>query len=90
MKGVIKLDGCVNCGACMLACSVHHTGAFSYEHSSIIIHQVEDGYTISYRTPNTCDTCEGEGTGNYRCVKYCHRAQNALQEFILSQGEGGD
>lgn len=90
MSGKRKLPGCVNCGACVMACSLHHTGSFSYQSASIVITQEDDGFSISYTVPNTCDTCEGEGNGNYRCVKYCYRAKDALRQFILTQGKEGE
>ena len=86
----VMLPGCVNCKVCEMACSMHHTGSFSYRHSSISIVREEEGYSICYREPITCDTCEGEGEGNYQCVKYCFRAKEALRSFILNQGEGGE
>ena len=90
MPDKVKLNGCVNCCACVMACSMHHTGAFGYQNASIAIIQEDDGFSVSFVSPNTCDTCEGEGNGNYRCVKYCYRAQDALRQFSLTQGKGGE
>ena len=81
------LDQCVNCRACEMACSLHHTGAFGFEHASISIGRTGDGFGVWFKEPFTCDTCEGEGLGNYQCVKYCYRAKDSLKEFIEHQGE---
>ncbi len=82
------LEDCVNCRACELACSLHHTGSYGFEHSSIVMGRVGDGFGICFREPFNCDTCEGEGLGNYQCVKYCYRAREPLKNFIESQGKG--
>lgn len=89
MSGQVKLEGCVNCKACEMACALHHTDSFGYRNSSISISKMFDGFGISFKSPFTCDTCEGEGENNYQCVKYCYRAKDALQAFIRAQGEGG-
>lgn len=85
-----KLTGCVNCRNCEMACSMHRTGSFSYQYSSISIGPAGDGIGIRFKEPFACDTCEGEGENNYQCVKYCYRAKDALRAFIVSQGRGGD
>ncbi len=90
MSERVKIDGCVNCRICEMACSLHHTGVFSYKYSSISVGLTEDGVGIFFKEPFSCDTCEGEGEGNYQCVKYCYRAKDALKAFIVTQGEGGD
>lgn len=85
----LKIDGCVNCRVCEMACSLHHTGAFSYENSSIKVERKEDGFYMSFTEPFSCDSCEGEGIGNYQCVKYCYRAKNALLNFVTN-AEGAE
>lgn len=87
MSDTVKLEGCVNCRACELACSLHHTGRFSRQYSSISIQAEADGVYIAFKAPFTCDTCEGEGRNQFQCVKYCFRTKQALQNFILSQGK---
>lgn len=90
MEERVMLKGCVGCKACEMACSLHHTDAFSFKHSSIEIQWEEEGYSIRFRDPMTCDTCEGEGENNYQCVKYCYRAKDALREFLLNPKNGGE
>ena len=87
MEQAFKLDGCVNCKACEMICSYHHCGVFGYQYSSIRIQAGEDGFYASYRQPITCDTCEGEGDGEYQCLKYCFRAKDALRGFLMCQGK---
>ncbi len=84
MRQKVLLDGCVNCKACEMACSLHHVSRFSYQYSSIAVELMDGGVGISFRDPFTCDTCEGEGS--FQCVKYCYRAKDALKAFIESQG----
>ncbi|MBQ6389601.1 MAG: hypothetical protein IJH90_08255 [Mogibacterium sp.] len=84
------LKGCVGCKACEMACSMHHTDGFGFRHSSIEIQWEKEGYSIAFKDPMTCDTCEGEGENNYQCVKYCYRAKDALKAFILNTEEGGE
>lgn len=88
MADRFTLDGCVNCRICEMACSLHHTGVFSYKNASISIGPSEGGMGVCFKEPFSCDTCEGEGEGNYQCVKYCFRAKEALRAFIVSQGGG--
>lgn len=82
----VFLEGCVNCRACEMACSLHHIGAYGFEHSSITVSRMKDGFGIVFKEPFRCDTCEGEGIGNYQCVKYCYRAKTSLQAFIEGRG----
>lgn len=86
MPDPVKLDGCVNCHVCEMACSLHHTGRFSLQYSSIAMRPAQNGVYIMFKNPFTCDTCEGEGGNQFQCVKYCFRAKDALRNFILTQG----
>ena len=90
MEKRVMLKGCVGCKACEMECSLHHTDAFSFRNSSIDIQWEKEGYSIAFKSPMTCDTCEGEGENNYQCVRYCYRAKDALKAFILNTEEGGE
>ncbi len=87
MAQIVLLDGCVNCRACEMACSLHHIEKFSYQYASIAIDLTDGGFGIRFKEPFTCDACEGEGEGFYQCVRYCYRCKDALKAFIDSQGE---
>ena len=60
---------CYGCRTCELVCSLHHTGAFQPERSSIKATRQPRSGTVRWRVDDTCDRCLTEARA--LCVKYC-------------------
>jgi carbon-monoxide dehydrogenase iron sulfur subunit len=62
-------ERCYGCRTCELACSFHHSGAFSPERSSIRAMKNNQTGVITWHVDESCDLCEGEG--RIFCIQYC-------------------
>jgi Fe-S-cluster-containing dehydrogenase component len=60
---------CYGCRTCELVCSLHHTGAFQPERSSVHVTRQPRSGTVRWRVDRTCDHCRDESQP--LCVKYC-------------------
>ena len=68
MRLSINKARCQGCLVCELACSFHHTKAFSLEHASIKIY-FDDRYGINIDLLPSCDFCENEEEP--LCIEFC-------------------
>lgn len=68
---------CVGCRMCELACSLHHSGSFSPELSSVQVRRSNRTAAIVWRVLPTCDLCAGEEQPF--CEKYCGSAAIRIQ-----------
>ncbi len=73
---VRRADRCYGCKTCQLVCSLHHTGSFWPERSSIQVSRNPQTGVVRWTIDETCDRCAREGKP--LCVEYC--SYQALQE----------
>jgi anaerobic carbon-monoxide dehydrogenase iron sulfur subunit len=71
---VVRIDPhvCTGCRTCELACSLHHSGLFSPELSSVQVRRSNRTAAIGWRVLPTCDLCADEEQPF--CEKYCSNA----------------
>ncbi len=67
----ITWDGqrCYGCRSCQLACSVHHSGSFWPERSSIQVRRKPRAGTVEWRIDDSCDGCPQEAVP--MCIAHC-------------------
>ena len=73
---VRRADFCYGCKTCQLVCSLHHTGSFWPERSSIQVFRNPQTGVVRWSIDETCDRCRREEQP--LCVKYC--SYQALQK----------
>ena len=85
---IFDMPSCGGCRTCELACSFHHTGEFSPEHSSLRItdKQSQEGYQVQlaflgHRACMACDGCQGLDVP--LCVEHC-RESDDLTKILYS------
>lgn len=76
MKIIRDYEACYGCAACEMACSFHHTKAFSHDSSSISVFKDDKTGNIKWQIDSTCDSCKGEEEP--LCIKFCR--YDALKE----------
>jgi Fe-S-cluster-containing hydrogenase component 2 len=80
---VRRADRCYGCKTCQLVCSLHHTGCFWPERSSIQVSRNPQTGVVRWSIDETCDRCGREEPP--LCVKYCsyqalHKVADPNQE----------
>ena len=60
---------CYGCKICQLVCSLHQTGSFWPERSSIQVSRSPRTGVVQWSIDETCDLCGREGEP--LCLKYC-------------------
>jgi Fe-S-cluster-containing hydrogenase component 2 len=75
---------CYGCKICQLVCSLHHTGSFWPERSSIQVSRNPQTGVVRWTIDKTCDRCKSEGEP--LCVKSC--AYAALKNAGAERQEG--
>ena len=60
---------CYGCKICQLVCSLHQTGSFWPERSSIQVSRNPRTGVVKWSIDKTCDLCGGKGEPF--CLRYC-------------------
>lgn len=60
---------CYGCKTCQLVCSLHHTGSFWPERSSVQVFRNPQTGMVRWSIDKTCDQCQGEAEP--LCVRSC-------------------
>ena len=77
---------CYGCKTCQLVCSLHHTGSFWPERSSIQVFRNPQTGTVRWIIDKTCDQCGREAEP--LCVKSC--SYEALKMVAQEKEEEGE
>lgn len=75
---------CYGCRNCQLVCSLHLTGSFWPERSSIQVSRNPKAGTVRWTIDESCDRCRQEGEP--LCVRHC--AYHALRSVAGADQEG--
>ena len=87
MSRIMRSAGrCYGCKTCQLVCSLHNTGSFWPERSSIQVSRNPQTGAVRWSIDETCDRCGREELP--LCVKYC--SYQALHTVAEQNQEGGE
>jgi len=78
---------CYGCKICQLVCSLHHTGSFWPERSSIQVSRNPRTGVVKWSIDKTCDLCGREGEP--LCLRYCsYEALKNVADENQEENEG--
>jgi Fe-S-cluster-containing hydrogenase component 2 len=78
---------CYGCKICQLVCSLHHTGSFWPERSSIQVSRNPQTGVVKWSIDKTCDLCGREGEPF--CLRYCsYEALKNVADENQEENEG--